>query len=367
MVVARTPRRVRLPAHAGALPTATAAIATACVLALSTGVFAQARLAPPPASPRAAATQTIGVSDVTITWNRPGVKGRTIWGELVPWDEMWRAGANENTTISFQHPVQIEGQRLAAGTYGLHMLPTQKDWTVVFSRNSTSWGSYSYTAEEDALRVTVKPVSAPMTEWLTYEFTELAPDAATLTLRWEKLAVPLHLHVDTPAIFLESVRNDFLPSLSPSAWQGWNSAAAYCLQNKVNLEEALEWSDESVAIAENFTNLTTRAGLLEALGRTAEAQALQEKAVSMATEQELNVLGYQYLNAKELQRAIDTFKLLVAQHPDSWNAHDSLAEAYQAAGDKAPAIEHFKQALALAKNDEQRQRINGSLKQLGAR
>src|SRR5437016_3791758 len=144
----------------------------------------------PRPSQHAVVTQRIGITDITLNYHRPLVNGRKIWGGLVPFGEVWRAGANENTTIEFSDPVSVEGQPLAKGIYGLHMIPTADSWTVIFSKMASAWGSYSYKQEEDALRVNVKPRPIEMEEALEYEFEDLKPDSATVTLKWEKLAVP---------------------------------------------------------------------------------------------------------------------------------------------------------------------------------
>jgi hypothetical protein len=154
----------------------------------------------------ASVMQRLGVdTDITIEYSRPGVKGRTIWGELVPYGMApgneysnnnpypWRAGANENTTIEFSKDVLIEGNKLPAGKYGIHMIPSEKDWTIIFSKNNSAWGSFAYNKEEDALRVTVTPVKAPHQEWLRFGFDDLAGTSATAFLHWEKLMVPFKI------------------------------------------------------------------------------------------------------------------------------------------------------------------------------
>ncbi|NUM79327.1 DUF2911 domain-containing protein [bacterium] len=149
-------------------------------------------------SQAASISQKIGATEVVITYSRPGVKGRKIWGELVPWGEKpfpWRAGANENTTISFSTDVEIEGKKLPAGKYGLHMTPQQDQWTIIFSKKNNSWGSFKYNKDEDALRVNVKPVSAPMKEWLEYEFDDMTQTSGTINLYWEKLRVPIAVKI----------------------------------------------------------------------------------------------------------------------------------------------------------------------------
>jgi len=159
-----------------------------------------------PASLKAAVMQRLGAdTDVTIVYSRPGVKGRQIWGALVPYGMApgnqysknqpfpWRAGANENTTIELSKDVLIEGKPLAAGKDGLHLVPGEKEWTIIFSKNNSAWGSFSYNPQEDALRVTVKPVAAPSQEWLTFGFDDLAGKSAMAFLYWEKVKVPFKI------------------------------------------------------------------------------------------------------------------------------------------------------------------------------
>ncbi|MGH9317102.1 MAG: DUF2911 domain-containing protein, partial [Thermoanaerobaculia bacterium] len=150
----------------------------------------------PLASQRAVVTQRVGLTDITITYHRPLVKGRKIWGELVPYDQVWRAGANENTTIEFSDPVKVEGQPLAAGLYGLHMIPNPDSWIVIFSKNATSWGSFSYDKTEDALRVTVKPTEGEYQEALLYQLDPVTPDSTTVILKWEKVGVAFKVSVN---------------------------------------------------------------------------------------------------------------------------------------------------------------------------
>src|ERR1700756_1106585 len=161
----------------------------------------------PRASQRGTVTQRLGLTHITITYHRPEVGGREIWGKTVPFGKVWRSGANENTTITFSDDVTVEGKPLAAGTYGLHTIPDKDQWTIIFSKNSTSWGSFSYDEKEDALRVTVKPHAAESFEMLTYVFDDVKPDSAAATLRWEKLAVPFRVSVDTKALVLKSITN----------------------------------------------------------------------------------------------------------------------------------------------------------------
>jgi tetratricopeptide (TPR) repeat protein len=293
------------------------------------------------------------------------VNKRTVWGDLVPWGEVWRAGANENTTFTFSSPVTVEGQKLAAGTYGVHMIPTEKEWTVIFSNVSSAWGSFSYDAKEDAARVTVTPREAPFQERLGYTFDDPTDRTVTAVMRWEKVAVPVRIAVDTPAVVVESIRKE-MRGLPRFFWQGWNQAANYALNNGGDLDEAMQWADRSIQINENFANLRTKAALLEKKGDAKAAADLRAKAMRIATETEVNNYGYQLLGQNKIDEAIDVFRKNVKDHPASWNVYDSLAEAYERKGEKKLAIENYRKALSMVQVEEQKKRITATLKKLGA-
>src|ERR1700693_3400508 len=318
----------------------------------------------PDTSPEASVGQTIGVTEVRINYHRPAVNKRDIWGKLVPYNEVWRAGANENTTISFSSDVTAGGQKLAAGTYGLHMLPTDKDWTVIFSNMASAWGSFSYDPKEDALRITVTPQPAEFQERLGYSFEDPTDTAAVLAMRWEKVKVAFPIGVDTPQGVLASLRKD-LRGLSRFSWQGWNQAAAYCLRAGIITDEALAWADRSIAMNQTFANLRVKAGLLEKKGDTKAAEALRARSLPLATEAEMNNYGYQLLGQKKMGEAIEAFKKNVKDRPASWNVYDSLAEAYATNGDKNVATENYSKALSMAPND-QKKRITDALAKLRA-
>ncbi len=323
----------------------------------------RAQVAPltlPQASPAASVEQTVGLTKMEIRYHRPSVNKRKIWGDLVPWGEVWRAGANENTTIAFTSSVKVEGLALPAGTYGVHMVPGEKEWTVAFSNVSVAWGSFSYDEKEDALRVRVEPRRAPFEERLEYTFEDPTEDSVTAVLHWEELAVPIRITVDTPAVVVEGLRKE-LRGLPRFFWQGWNQAAAYCLANGVNLEEAGKWADRSIAINPNFNNLSTKAGLLEKSGDAKAAADTRARAMQLATEADINNHGYQLLGEKKYDEAIRIFQKNVKDYPKSWNACDSLGEAYLAKGDKKLAAEYYGKALAMATDEAQKKRISGIL------
>jgi tetratricopeptide (TPR) repeat protein len=332
---------------------------------LAAPLAAQDFLPTPWESPACTVSQTIGITEVTVTASRPGVKSRKIWGDLVPWGEVWRAGANMNTTVSFGDDVKVEGQALAAGTYGLHMIPREDKWTVIFSNDSSSWGSYHYDQKEDALRVDVKPVEAPFTEWLSYEFTDLAADHATLQLHWEKLAVPLKLTVDTDTLVLANARDNYLRSRNGFYWQAWDNAAKYCLQHKTHLDEGLEFAQKSVEMSPGFANQMTESSLLAALGLDSDANAAKDRAMAAASEADINKLASQYLQAGKVDDAIALLRKNVEKYPASWDACDSLAEAYAKKGDKAQAIQFYGKALSMAPDETNKTRIQDELKKLG--
>jgi hypothetical protein len=333
--------------------------------AITLPAAAQPPITTPQASPAAHVEQTVGITEIAIDYHRPRVNGRQIWGTLVPFDQVWRAGANENTTIRFSTPVKVEGQDLAAGTYGLHTLPTAGSWTVIFSRNSTSWGSFTYDPEEDALRVEVKPQPAEQEEWLSYSFEDLSANGATVALRWEKLKVPFRIEVDTPNLVLANARNE-LRGIQRFSWQGWFQAAQYAFRNGLALEEAAAWTDRAIGLEENGQTLGLKAQILQQLGRTEEFETTLAKAVEVANEPQLNLLGYAVLGQGDTARAIELFEENTRRHPDSWNVWDSLGEAQAAAGQTADAAKNYKKALAAAP-DGQKSRIEGVLKDLAAK
>ncbi len=209
----------------------------------------------PRQSQHAVVTQRIGITDITVNYHRPLVNSRQIWGKVVPYGEVWRAGANENTTVTFTDPVTIEGQPLDKGTYGLHMIPGENQWTVIFSKMSTAWGSFSYKQDEDALRVTVKPQTAEFHNALTYDFDDVKPDSTVVTLRWDKVAVPFKVAVKVNDIVEASIPRQ-MRGLNQYYWESWDDVANYFLTSKTNLDEALKDEEQSIQTEERFDNLT---------------------------------------------------------------------------------------------------------------
>ncbi|HEY7574977.1 MAG TPA: DUF2911 domain-containing protein [Thermoanaerobaculia bacterium] len=318
----------------------------------------------PRQSQHALVSQRLGITDLTVEYHRPLVKGRKIWGDVVPWGQVWRSGANENTVISFSDPVTVEGQALPAGRYGLHMLPTETSFTVIFSKNSTSWGSFSYDEKEDALRVSVKPGPAEMHEALTYDFDDLKPDSTTVTMRWDKLAVPIRVAVNVVEVTLAHVRND-LRSVPGFTWQGYNDAAVYCLENKTNYEEALKWIETSIQNEERFDNLQTKSKLLAATGKQAEADATLKDALAKANAGQLHNYGRQLLAEKKTDEAVKIFQTNAQKNSSVWFTHVGLARGLSAQGKYKDAAKEMRLALAAAP-DSQKKYLQGLLDKLDA-
>jgi hypothetical protein len=337
---------------------------------VSLGVLASTahaqRLKAPEASPAAEVAQTVGLTKISVSFHRPAINGRSVWGGLVPWGEVWRAGANENTTVAFSSDVKVEGKPLKAGTYGVHMIPTQKDWTIILSNMNVAWGSFTYDQKEDALRVVVKPKTvATSEERLAYRFDDPSDKKTTLVLAWEKLEVPVAIEVDTPKVVMANMRAE-LRGIPGFSWEGWNDAAQYWAQNGGPLDEAMKMVDRSVQMRAQFGNLMTRATILDKQGKANDAKESRGKAMAIASEADLNAYGYRLMADKKLDDAIALFKTIVDKYPESWNARDSLGEALANKGDKPGAIAAYEKALSMAKDAGQKKRIESVLKGLKA-
>lgn len=363
----------------------------ALCLLLGAPLTAQSGLTLPPSADnqKSTVTQGIGLVTVSITYNSPDVTGPTgedrtgkIWGQLVPWGmaqlgfgtakaSPWRAGANENTVFTVSHDVEIEGQKLPAGSYGFHVIPEEKsDWTLIFSKNSTSWGSFFYDPAEDALRVKVAPQPNEYTHWLTYDFVDRRPDRATVALKWEKLRVPFTISVpNIKDYYLASIREELRSSIGFS-WQSWDAAAQYCLQNDLDLDEALTWAEAAISAPfigqANFTTLQTKAAVLSKLGRGAEAETVLAAAIDHPTADVVGIhmLGRRLQAEGNKEKALEVFKKNAAMHPGLWPVDLGLARGYADAGNLAKALEHAKIALNVAPDDPSRNNVKSIIAKL---
>lgn len=319
----------------------------------------------PVPSQRAEISQRLGITDITVDYHRPLVKQRKIWGALVPYGAVWRAGANENTTITFSDPVLIEGKPLNKGTYGLHMIPNTDDWTVIFSKNSTSWGSFSYDQAEDALRVTVKAQPADMHDALTYEFDQLQPDSAVIELKWEKIKVPFRVSVIVPEVVQASLKKQ-LRNVSQFTWMSWDDAANYLLSNKVSPGDALTYANTSIENEDRYENELTRSKALMALNRNDEGASAQRKALNLANPLQMHLYGRQLQAEKHTEEAFAVFRENAKKHPDQWFVHTGMARIYSAQGKFDDATRELKLALAAAP-DSQKNYLSGLINQLEAK
>lgn len=324
-------------------------------------VNAQQNLTTPQASQKASVSQRIGLTDIMVNYHRPAVNNRTVWGGIVPYDQVWRAGANENTTISFSTDVMVENKKVAAGTYGLHMIPTKNLWTIIFSNDNAAWGSFFYNEKNDAVRFTVTPVASDFQEWLSYSFDQISSKVARLTLKWEKLSIPIKIEVDVNETVIASMEKE-LTGIPGFFWQGWNQIALYALTNNYNLEKASVWVEKSIGINKNLTNLMTKSLILESMGKLQEAEKIKNEAFALPgiDETQVNALGYQLMGIGKIDEALKVFEKNTVDHPDSWNAWDSLAEGLLTKGDKVKSKQLYEKALSMAP-DNQKDRIKGIL------
>ncbi|MEP7163636.1 MAG: DUF2911 domain-containing protein [Ferruginibacter sp.] len=344
----------------------------------SASVRSQGVTTPRTPSPAASVSQTIGISTINVNYSRPSVKDREIWGALVPygWNVQafgagnsapWRAGANENTVIRFSHPVKVEGKAVPAGDYGLFFV-INKDNTgeVILSKDSRSWGSFFYDQKNDQLRTNIQLRTIPNTELLTYDFINLTKNSAELVLNWEKKQFPVKIEYSVDDIVIANAVQELKGPIGFN-WQGFASAANYAYQNKTNLDQAMTWIDQAVLQNKSFVTLSTKANILEAMGKKTESETIMKDALTTANENEINAYGYQLMNANNKTKAIEVFVLNTTKFPKSANTWDSLGEAYFNNGDKEKAITSFKKSLSLNPTAGTRANSEKFLQQMGAK
>ena len=330
---------------------------------------------------KASVSEQIGITAVTIHYDRPGVKEREgkVWGELVHLgfadpefgtskSSPWRAGANENTTIEFSTDVMIEGESLPAGKYGFFIAYGPNESTLIFSKNSGSWGHYYYSEKEDALRVKVKPVALDKSvEWLKYEFSQQTENSAVVTLQWEKLSIPFKIEVDYLKTQIASFRQE-LRTDKGFYWLSWNQAANWCLQRNTNLDEALLWADS--ASSRNFGGefvfapWVTKAKILEKLGRNEEAAAVMKKALPMGSIIDIHQYGRQLLSLKQPKEALDVFKLNFTKYPNQFTTLMGLVRGYSGVGDFKNALKYANLAIPQAPDEQNKKSVQGMIDKL---
>lgn len=336
----------------------------AALFLLASSALAQPLLRVPDASPHARSDETFGITDVSVEYHRPAVNGRKIFGGLVPYDVIWRAGANQNTLISFSTPVSVEGQPLAAGTYSLFMIPGAQQWTVVFNKFTGGWGTYNYDQAEDVLRVKVAPQTADMQERLIYTFDDITRDGATMNLRWDKTRVPVKLAADTVKLTRASIDAQMRSGLH---WQpqAWTEAARFALNNG-DPDTALAYVNHSLSLGPNASSLRLKAAIVEKKGDAATAKALRDQAAALAPEILSLNRGYELNGQKKYDEAIAYVNDYLKKYPNSFRAYALLGDSYARKGDAANAKAAFDKAFAVSADMAERVEVQDTINALGA-
>jgi hypothetical protein len=353
------------------------------LLFFTVAAFAQLDLPASGNNTRATISEEVGITSITIKYSRPDVNKREgkIWGDgnVVTYGfstqnfitnkntSPWRAGANENTIISFEHDVKVEGQPLKAGTYGLFMAMGADNVTIIFSNQSDAWGSFYYDEKYDALRVNVKPVALDKSvEWLKYEFIEQKEKSCTIAMQWEKVSVPFKVDVDVDNIVLARLREEltsrkgFTPALILTATQ-------YCFNKNINLDEALVWSKRAIdgqGGQKTFITLRNLATAYEKLNRIPEADSTMTEALTIATANQYTAYGRILITQKRLEKAMEVFTASQKRYGDVFGVNSGLMNGWSAKGDFKKAIAHAEKAIAQAPNDAAKKQLEGNIAKL---
>lgn len=345
--------------------------------------FSAAQLTTPPdgGNKLASVSERIGITDVTIQYNRPGVKGREgkIWGQLIPYgytdqgfgtskSAPWRAGANECTTISFSNDVKVEGKDLPAGKYALFLAMQPDEAEVIFNKNSKGWGSFFYDSNEDVLKVKVKTRALnESVEWLRYEFADQTDNSASISMMWEKLRVPFKVEVDLVKTQLESFRKE-LTSDKGFRSDPWAQAARFCVQNNTNLDEGLKWADYAISAPfigqKNFQTLSTKAEVLHALNRSAESEALMKEAMPLGSVDEVHQYARRLLRQGNKNDAVAIFQANAKKYPNVFTTNVGMTRAYSANGDYKNALKYAKVALPQAPDKVNKENVERMITKL---
>lgn len=318
----------------------------------------------PETSQAASVSQTLGPSRISVRYHRPLVGGRKLFGtQIVPYGQVWRAGANENTIVEFTDPVTIEGKALDRGVYGLHMIPSENSWTIIFSKNSTSWGSFTYDPKEDALRVEVKPGKGDFHEALAYDIDPVKANSAVVRLHWADVVVPFSVEVSNPQELVAANLQNQLRTLNHWNWQAYDDAAHYLLDENIHLNDAMAYLDRSLLLEERFENLMTKAAVLRAMGKTDEATKVQSAALEKAQPLQLHIYARGLQQQHRQAEAFAIFKQNAAKHPDLWFVHTGMARVYSGEGKFVEAAKEMQLAIPGAP-EQQRSAMEGLVKRL---
>jgi tetratricopeptide (TPR) repeat protein len=334
------------------------------LLLVSSQLYAQQHVQVPQASPAAHVGETFGITEVSVDYHRPTVNKRRIFGGLVPYDVIWRAGANENTLVTFTTAVTVEGQPLAAGTYSFFYIPGATQWTAVFNKFTGGWGTYSYDPAEDALRVNVTPQPVEPQERMAYSFEDGKPDSIILSMRWEKTRVPLKIAADTKQLTMAGLRNRLRSGVH---WDGqaWNEAARYAYRAG-DLDAALSWVNHSIDLGPDMGNLRLKAAIVEKQGDATTAKELRDRAATLNPEAATLTSAFQLLGAKKYDEAEAALNGMIAKGTTPWRAYSVLGTLYAQKGDAAKSTASFQKAMSLAPTFSDKTEVQDDLNALGA-
>ncbi len=332
----------------------------ALTLSICASVIAQPHIRTPQTSPRAVVEESFGITDVRVSYHRPSANNRHIFGGLVPYDVIWRAGANDPTTITFSTPVKIEGQDVAAGTYSFFYIPGRDQWTFVLNRFTGGWGTYSYDQSEDVLRVKIAPQPAEMQERLGYSFDDGKKDEITLAMRWEKTRVPVKISADTQSLVAEGIRNKLRSDMHWDA-QAWTEAASWTL-GAGNPDLALTYASRAVEMQPTAQALRVKARILEKKGDASGAKELRARAEGMLSPDIAPInAAYALISQKKYDDAIKSLG-----DAKSWRGLNAIGDAWAAKGEKAKAMEFYDKAMTAAQNQSDKTEVQDSINALGA-
>lgn len=349
---------------------------------LFTGVsFAQMDLPPGGGNPRAMISEEVGITSITVKYSRPDVNKREgkLFGSKVPYgfseqnnisgknDAPWRVGANEATTITFEHDVKVEGKDIKAGTYALFMAMGADNVTLIFSNQNEAWGSFSYKTEDDVLRVNVKPVKLDKSvEWLKFEFLEHGEKHCVVAMQWEYVSVPFRIDVDVDNIVIAKLRKEmtsrksFIPALELQA-------AQYCLNKNINLDEALAWSKNAItgpAGQKTYITLRNLAVAYEKLNRIPEADSTMNEALLIATANQYTAYGRILIGQKRADKALEIFKASQKRYGDIFGVNSGMVNGYSAKADFKNALKHAEKAMVQAPDENTKKQVEAIIAKL---
>lgn len=330
----------------------------------------------PRVSPRASITQQIGITEIAINYSRPAVRGRVIWGNVVPfgmtnpgWGTAtlapWRAGADENTTISLSTDVKINGVLVPAGTYALFMAVYETgEVDILLSNNISSWGSYFYKESEVVSRIKTTWEEHSFVEHLEYTFNAFTPNSVYCALNWEDKSIPFEIEVDLNKTVVNQLRKD-LQGTARFSYLGPMEAASWCVLHNTNLNEALEWAELAVNMNPQFSTLMVKAEVLKALNKPNEAKAALDLAIPKGSVFEIHSYGRSLISEGKVNEALDIFERNAVIHKDKWPVNYGLARGYSAKGDYKKAITYLEKAKKNCPDEINRKMIEENLIKLG--